>query len=393
MTANARKALLLQGQYPPNQLTPYIMAKKSNRVLLKEAIERNSTQVASAYNAIKAEQESLRDVIIDTPLLGFGVDNGLRVSYGGILKQLHPNALYQLADKMNIPLRYVRWLAAGDEWANQLLVTNLSAITTNRPTRVLLREVGDMLKGVLSDRYRRLNTMMLLQAYMGASQEMGCELYNARYMGTKIGVDIIRPEVYTVEVEGEEDSFAFGARFRHSDFGDGAFELSAFLLRVICTNGLVGHRELRTIHGGAPLPLELELSAETYRLDSERMASLLRDGVRSLLSDRSIEREIARISNAASTPIDVAKELKVLPNVGTLSSKEAEALENIFISGDGLPKGSNNRWKFSQGISRLAQYADTYYRADQLEELASGYLPKAKEEEETMEVAVEIVNQ
>lgn len=73
---------------------------------------------------------------------------------------LHDNAIGQLAERMGIPQRYLRGLASGEPWAIALAahLLNQHSDWTQR-SRVLVRTVGQQVRGVLSDSYRRLNSV------------------------------------------------------------------------------------------------------------------------------------------------------------------------------------------------------------------------------------------
>lgn len=72
---------------------------------------------------------------------------------------LHPHAVVQLPEKMNIPSKYLRQLSEGTEWQRQpaTQILNEHSGWTER-TRVLVRTVGNQVRGVWSDSCRRLNS-------------------------------------------------------------------------------------------------------------------------------------------------------------------------------------------------------------------------------------------
>lgn len=112
---------------------------------------------------------------------------------------LHDNAIGQLADKMGIPSRYLRQLASGDEWQRQLAATVLNEHSgwTQR-TRVLIRTVGQQVRGVLSDSYRRLNSVEILTAFVQEASQQGAVIADAYMSDTKVWAETILPQPIVV---------------------------------------------------------------------------------------------------------------------------------------------------------------------------------------------------
>lgn len=87
---------------------------------------------------------------------------------------LHANAIGQVSEKMGIPAKYLRELSAGAAWQKQLCATILNEHSgwTER-TRVLVRAVGTEVRGILSDSYRRLNSVEILTAFIQEAATRG----------------------------------------------------------------------------------------------------------------------------------------------------------------------------------------------------------------------------
>lgn len=83
----------------------------------------------------------------------FNASDSVEMKLGddGVYK-IHDNAIGQLGDKFNIPSKYLRELASGNDWQRNLASTILNehSTWTNR-SRMLVRTVGNEVRGVLSD--------------------------------------------------------------------------------------------------------------------------------------------------------------------------------------------------------------------------------------------------
>lgn len=94
------------------------------------------------------------------PVITFQAEEQVQMNMPEGNFNLHGNAISQISEKMGIPAKYLRELSAGDAWQKQLCATILNEHSgwTGR-TRVLIRAVGTEIRGVLSDSYRRLNSV------------------------------------------------------------------------------------------------------------------------------------------------------------------------------------------------------------------------------------------
>ena len=95
---------------------------------------------------------------------------------------------------MGIPAKYLRELSAGDVWQKQLCATILNEHSgwTER-TRVLIRAVGMEVRGVLSDSYRRLNSVDILTAFIREAGGQGAVVSDAYMNDTKVWCETILP--------------------------------------------------------------------------------------------------------------------------------------------------------------------------------------------------------
>jgi hypothetical protein len=192
---------------------------------------------------------------------------------------LHDNAVGQLAERMNVPSQYLRTLAHGNEWQRHLAATVLNEHSSwTERQRILVRSVGMEVRGVLSDSYRRLNSMEILTAFMEEAGRQGAVVADAKMTDTKIWTETLLPMPITIPTLKNGDVVIFmGARFSTSDYGDGAVDMRAFLLNGACLNGMVRESVMKQIHLGARLPDNLQLSNKTYELDTQTTVSATRD--------------------------------------------------------------------------------------------------------------------
>lgn len=269
--------------------------------------------------------------------------------------QIHKHALSQLATRAGVPSAYIAGLAAGAEWERKLAAGILNQhYHEGAPTnRYLVRSVKGMARGVMSDKYRRLDNRPIVEALALIGQEIGAVPVDGTFSDVRVALKIILPQVY---VAGG-DVMAFGLEWGNSDFGAARNTLRAFFLRLECLNGATSNNALAQVHLGRALSEDIELSRRTIELDTQATVSAMRDVVRSLLLPEKIEERIAVVNRAAEQG---ATQQALRAMLGKRTNKgETERIVEAFKSNDvvNLPAG-DTMWRASNAVSWIAGQKD-----------------------------------
>lgn len=347
---------------------------------VKATMERliNEGKMAQDYIApigvnLKAKQH--------TPVITFSGDTALMMNMPDGQFSMHDNAIGQMADRMGIPQKYLRNLAQGEPWAVSLAayLLNQHSDWTQR-SRVLVRTVGSQVRGVLSDSYRRLNSVDILTAFVSEAAGQGAVISDAYMNDTKVWAETILPTPITVPTRNNGDVVIFaGARFSTSDYGDGAVDMRAFLLNGACLNGMVRESVMKQVHLGSKLPDNLALSQQTYELDTKTTVSAVKDLTKGLFSKDNIMQKAVEIQEASEVEVDFNKELRRLTANGGLLKKEGEAVEKILMRNnpdDGV-QGGATLWKLTQAITAHARELSPE-RSRELHELSGQLMNRVK---------------
>lgn len=294
---------------------------------------------------------------------------------------LHSNAVGQLADRMGVPQRYLRTLANGEGWERLLAATILNQHSDwTQRSRVLVRTVGTQVRGVLSDSYRRLNSVQILTAFVEEAAGQGAVISDAYMNDTKVWAETILPQPIVVPTAKNGDVIIFaGARFSTSDYGDGAVDMRAFLLNGACLNGMVRESVMKQVHLGSKLPDSLALSQHTYELDTRTTVSAVRDITRGLFSADNIREKAYEIQGASETEVDLEREIKKLASSGALLKAEGQEVEKLLMKNDpedGV-QGAATLWKLTQAITAHARDL-TPERSRELHEISGHLLSRVK---------------
>lgn len=315
------------------------------------------------------------------PIISFSADSHVQMSMPEGNFNLHGNAISQISEKMGVPARYLRELAMGDEWQKQLCATILNEHSgwTQR-TRVLVRAVGMEVRGVLSDSYRRLNSVEIITAFIQEASVQGAVMSDAYMNDTKVWCETILPTPIEIPTRknGIVTIFA-GARFSTSDYGNGSVDMRSFLLNGACLNGMVRESVMRQVHLGSRLPDSIALSQKTYELDTKTTVSAIKDLTKGLYSRETIMDKAIEIQGASEIDVDFDKELKSLVQRGALLKNEGREVEKLLMNNnpdDGVTGGAT-LWKLTQGITAFAREQEPE-RSRELHEISGQLLNRVK---------------
>jgi hypothetical protein len=295
---------------------------------------------------------------------------------GKLVQTLHRNALTQMAHTTDLPIKFIDGLQnTASPWGRELLAHNLNTVFRNRlpKNRYLLRSLGPELRGFLSDRYRRLDSRPIIEAFATAVQRKGALAYDGYVTDTKVAIQAIMPEVYE-PIPGE--LVAYGLSLENSDFGNGALSVRAYLLRIWCTNLAITQEEMRQVHLGKRLDDSVLYSRRTYELDARATVSALKDVIEGQLDAESLKRRMEAVRHANEQAVDPRSAKETFRKL--LQKGESEAAAQAFDSTDtyNLPAGNTN-WRLSNAISWIAGQTKDAERKLDLMKIAGDVLPKA----------------
>lgn len=261
-------------------------------------------------------------------------------------------SMQQICSRANIPMRYAEFLKEPERvgWGQKLLAHNLNEIFSREKDRYLLRSYDGGLRGFLSDRYRRLDSRPLLDAFCGECEKYGLVPIEGYGTDTKVAMKALLPRVFEPV---PNEVMCFGVMWENSDYGNGAHTIRAFAMRLWCTNYAITEIGFRQVHLGRRLTDDLSWSAKTYELDTQATASQIKDIVSQGVSPDATSAFCEVIKMAHEKEIDPKKMVGDLSK--HLTKGEIEMVKEKYNEPDvvALPPG-NTVWRMSNAVSWVA---------------------------------------
>ena len=358
-----------------NTNPPPVIGPAKGRQRIEELIAKGRNKALSVIDHVSKLQPT--DRIVKVEKLSFELeDHVIQVTIPGkedITETVHHNALQQASEKAGIPWKFAGMLQARGDWGIELLASNLNELLGHNKDRALTRSVNGQMRGFLSDRYKRLDSRPLVDSFAKSCAAVGALPYEGYVTDTKVGLQAIIPRVYEPI---PNEIMAYGVNFENSDFGNGALDISFFMLRLVCLNGMIGESSLRKVHLGRRLDDDLDYSKKTHELDQKTIVSAVGDMVRGQLGEGRIDKMQAFIKASFDNKLDDKKRestMEVLKQY--LNKGEVDKMMKKFNEPDVelLPPG-NNMWRMSNALSWLAGEQEDAERTLEMQRLAGKLL-------------------
>ncbi len=286
-------------------------------------------EIGTLIKELERQKETSLDMIVDSRSLKAAPDGDhvveLEIPDQGKYP-LTPWAHLQMAEKLEIPKRYYdRMITAGKA---ELLADNINAWLGERDRR-LIRVLDRQIRAVLSDRYRIMDNYDLLYLSMKEFRKKETvEIYKAEVTETMLYLKAI-DRTLTAEIT-RGDIIYGGLIIRNSEVGASAFRVETFILRKICSNGLIGEHSLKKVHlGKQTMEIgEIDWSDETRELEDKALWAKARDIIR-LTFDSSIFSSWVK-KMRESTEIAIEKPTKAVNNIARLASLNEEQRDDLL---------------------------------------------------------------
>jgi len=299
----------------------------------------------------------------------------LVIDFGETAETIHRHALNQLSDRVEVPFGgFVNKFSEKGDWGAKMVADVLTRVYQHDQNKYLLRSVKGDVRGFLSDKFRRLDSRPLLDAFAKAVGDLGAVPIQGYAMDTRVMLKAILPHIFEPV---PNEVLAFGLCWSNSDFGAGKHAVQLIILRLWCTNYAIGEDLLTQVHLGKRLDDNFTFSQRTYELDTAAAASAVKDIVEHSLAPKRIDALCNVIKVACEESIDPKAVVMGLKK--HLQKEEVQKVIEAFNSPDvqNLPPG-NNLWRMSNAVSWIAGQTENEERKVELMKVAGDMLPLLK---------------
>lgn len=195
--------------------------------------------IQNLYQKLERQREVWKDLIADTRSLNVSSTDGMSIlnittSEEILAFKVSDIAHRQIADRLNIPSKYYERMRS--EYP-ALLDKNINGWLMKNQGKRMLRTLDGKLRAFLSDRYRRLDNLELVDHVLPVIAQMrGCEVVSCDVTETRLYLKIINKTMKAEVVPG--DVVQAGFVISNSEIGLGALKVEPLVYRLVCKNGL-----------------------------------------------------------------------------------------------------------------------------------------------------------
>lgn len=341
---------------------------------------------------VHAQQDTKLDYVADTRRVGFheveivGSDGASASDFELTIDGINDDgsafgitgiAHEQIGTRLGIPKKYYERMR-GD--APSLLKRNVDHWFQNDPEKRMFRTLDGNVRAVLSDRYRRLDNVDLIEYVLP-------ELFKVD--GLEFFVTSLTPERMFIRatlprLRGEirvGDFVQAGVEISNSEVGRGSLTVSPWVLRLDCLNGMTSKVAIRKYHAGRRVEETEDVLGiyrdETLAQDDKAFFMKAADMARAALSGVTFGRIVEQLkaTTLGERIAEPVAAVEVLAKRLDLTEGEGQTVLS-FLRAD----GDMSQWGAINALTETAKQATTFNRLAELEEKAGELVEFSKQE-------------
>lgn len=331
---------------------------------------------------LERQQETKRDLLVSPERIWFYTADGVKQRSEISVLSLDNNfsvsevAHSHFSDRLEIPKRYYERLrgelpALLDANVNRLL----RLVAENGGSKWLIRTLDGVARAALSDQYRRIDHSDVAEALFPVLGSIpGVTIRSSALTDTHMYVKATCPRIRG-EVVGQE--VVAGVFIQNSEVGIAKFSIRPFVETLGCENGMTitrkGDGMMDQPHRGAHMESDSDgnIITEEARVAQDRAFMMTaREAVRTAMDEFRFRGLVSDMERAASDLLENPR-----ATVGTLVDKHSLAdHEGRGILAYLAEGGDLSRWGVISAVTRVAEDAESYDRATELEVLGGEIL-------------------
>jgi len=326
--------------------------------------------------AQKLTEQQKKDVIVDTSNVRFYSNgkNQLHLAEIDEVFDVNDVALNQSATKVGLSKKYLDKMLDGHK---TLLQDNVNYWFTNTPKTQMIRTLDGTARAVLSDKYKRVDNDMIARQVLPILLDKKYNILSCAITDTKMYIKASLPSLQREVNKG--DVVESGVIISNSEVGHGSVNISPFINRLVCLNGMVvndarlNSRHLTSSQATIDGVYEI-LSDEAKELDSQALLAKVKDVVLSTSDEVRFGQQVQKMTDASEVKIKKPKKvIEILENKFDLTKDEGDnILENLMNRDDKQPMA--NLWSVVNSITALGNTMEDYDRGTKMQEIGGRLL-------------------
>ena len=328
--------------------------------------------IEKLYDELDRQREARTDLIANTKnlmvnstrgtsLISVATDNDV-LSYA-----VSEVAHRQIAERLNIPYKYYERMRLDYP---ELLDQNINGWLARTPEKRMLRTLDGKLRAFLSDRYRRLDNLELVDHVLPVLAEMkGCDIVSCDVTETHLYLKIINKALKTEVAPG--DVVQAGFVISNSEIGLGALKVEPLVYRLICKNGMISkdysHKKYHTGRQVDDTDNAYELYSDaTLEADDKAYFLKVQDIVRAAVDETKFALTVDKLRASMEIPTanNPVETVEILGDRYLLNKNERGSILRNFIMGNDL-----SHYGLVNAVTRASQDIEDYNRATELERI------------------------
>jgi len=305
------------------------------------------------------------------------VSSGARLAIGGLDPVLTDDGFYQvnglyrptstvyqqLANVLEIPSKYLKKMAFGDEGDVELFDRNVNHWLAKADKELLVRtmwgqdpnfpDTTGVVRAVLSDRYGISDNLDTALAVVEGLSAAGLDSTNIRSLDLtedKLYIRVEAPEVqviardflgdyrspFTGQSAKDLPVISAGIIYRNSEVGTGASEIVPYIVVQVCKNGMtMTHDKFARRHVGGRLESGVvRWSDETRKASAAFIKAQVTDATKQFLTEDYVQASVDKLAKDAGEEIaDVTKTIEVIGKELSYSEDDQKGILAMFIKG------------------------------------------------------------
>jgi hypothetical protein len=301
-------------------------------VIMTTAIKGRS--IVDIAKELERVNKTAQDFKVAPAILKMNHHGNILIGERSNLKTFAPTswAHQQIASYLDIPKAYYDKLESSDK---NLLAQNVNHWMNEKPQddRRLLRTVDGKLRGLLSPRYRRLDSYDLINVVFPILQKNNFQVVSAEYTEKRLYIKATLPSLRADIKVG--DTMQYGVMVSTSDVGAGSLRIEPYNLRLACMNGMVTQSALKKYHVGREVggdEMMEVLSDETLNADDDAFWLKVRDVLLDSIRPETFQREVDKMKEAAHRPIANLNLIEVVKKATTRAGITSKIIREDIVA-------------------------------------------------------------